>query len=57
VPGDGRIKQAERSLSEAAREARINLKTLKKKEEEDVNLESQLYGADRIWLLSQIKGM
>lgn len=41
-----RIKQAERSLSEAAREARINLKTFRKeKEEEDVNLEGQLYGA------------
>lgn len=37
---------AERSLSEGTKQARINLKALRKaKQEDDVNLEGQLYGA------------
>jgi len=41
-----RIKLAEQSLSEAAKEARISLKTLRKEmQEQDVHLEGQLYGA------------
>ncbi|XP_011873476.1 PREDICTED: uncharacterized protein LOC105565135 [Vollenhovia emeryi] len=42
-----RVKLAERILSDAAREARQSLKSARKeKEDEDLNLEGQLYGAD-----------
>ena len=44
--GRGAHQESGESLSEGAREARIALKALRKeKEEEDVNLEGQLYGA------------
>lgn len=40
-----RVKLAEQSLSEAAKEARITLKAHRKEElEQDVHLEGQLYG-------------
>ncbi|KYM99545.1 hypothetical protein ALC62_09727 [Cyphomyrmex costatus] len=41
-----RIKKAEEALSDGAKEARMNLKAVRKeKDEQDVNLEGQLYGA------------
>lgn len=43
---EARVKKAERSLSEAAKEARMSLKSQRKDlEEKDVNEEGQLYGA------------
>ncbi|EGI62902.1 hypothetical protein G5I_08747 [Acromyrmex echinatior] len=41
-----RIQKAERSLSEGAKQARIDLKTIQKaKQEQEIDEESQLYGA------------
>ncbi|XP_011051227.1 PREDICTED: uncharacterized protein LOC105144187 [Acromyrmex echinatior] len=41
-----RIQKAERSLSEGAKQARIDLKTIRKtKQEQEIDEEGQLYGA------------